>query len=90
MVVFGIIFIAVFTVAVINIVRGMASGKTQGANMNSAGFKLQQAHDQHMQMHQQAHNMHMQMHQQAHNMHMQMHQQAHDMHMHANNTMFPM
>jgi uncharacterized membrane protein len=79
MFVFGIIFIVVFTVAVINIVRGMASGKTQGANMNGAGTKLQQAHD-----------MHMQMHNQAHNMHMQMHQQAHDMHMQTHNTMFHM
>ena len=75
MFVFGIVFIAVFLVATINIVR--SAGKAQGAQNNGAGFKLQQAHD-----------MHMQMHQQAHNMHMQMHQQAHDMHM--NNTTFHM
>ena len=77
MLVFGIIFVGVFAVAVGNIIKNVVSGSFKNSGNYNAGFDL------HQQAHRQATDMQNQMHHQA----VDMQNQAHTM---ATNTFFHM
>ena len=77
MLLFGIIFVGVFAIAVGNILKAVVSGSFKNSGNYNAGFDL------HQQAHKQATDMHNQMHNQA----AHLHNQAHTM---ATNTFFHM